>query len=101
MVRTLAKIVFLAILVVAGSVGIVYYRDHFSADRKIAALEQEKRQLQQVVQRLTDERRVADVLVTDQKTVDGVQQTTLLLVEYARDGSTLPPKSFTIEGNQA
>src|SRR5882724_1575763 len=101
MVRSLAKVIFLAVLVVAGSFGIAFYREHFSSDQKIAALEQEKRQLQQVVKRLSDERRVADVLVTDQKDVNGVQQTTLLFVEYARDGSTLPPKSFTVEGNQA
>jgi hypothetical protein len=40
--------------------------------------------------------------VTDQKTdAAGVQHTTLLFVEYARDGSALPPKSFTIEGKEA
>ncbi len=101
MLRTLAKIVFLAVLVVAGSYGIVFYRDHFSADRQIAQLEQDKRHLQAIVQRLSDEHRVAEVLVTDQKETNGVLRSTLLFVEYARDGSTLPPKSFTIEGKFA
>lgn len=101
MVRSLAKVLFLAALVVAGSYGIVAYRDHFSASHQIDQLQQDKRQLQQIVQRLGSERRVAEVLVTDQKEVNGVQQTTLLFVEYARDGSSLPPKSFTIVGNVA
>jgi hypothetical protein len=102
MVRSLAKVVLLAILVVAGAFGIDFYRKHFSAEQQIEELKQQKRQLQQIVQRLSDERRVADVLVTDHKEVNGIEQTTLLFVEYARDGSTtLPPKSFTIEGHQA
>jgi hypothetical protein len=62
---------------------------------------QRNEQLKQVVQRLEAERRVADVIVTDQKTVDGVLKTTLLFVEYARDGSTLPARRFTIDGNIA
>ncbi len=99
MLRPLAKVLLLTLLVVGGSVGIVFYRDNYSADRHVAELEQEKLQLQQIVQRLTDERRVAQLLVTDQKTVNGSQQTSLLLVEYARDGSLLMPKSFTIKGN--
>ena len=39
--------------------------------------------------------------MTDQKTVDGVLKTTLLFVEYAADGHSLPPKSFTIDGKFA
>ena len=38
MVRSLGKVIFLAVLVLAGSFGIVFYRDHFSADQKIAAV---------------------------------------------------------------
>jgi hypothetical protein len=102
MVRSLAKVVFLAILVVGGAFGIDFYRRHFSAEQQIEELQQQKRQLQQVVQRLSDERRVADVLVIDQKELNGVEQTTLLFKEYDRNGgSSLPPKLFTIEGHQA
>jgi hypothetical protein len=55
-----------------------------------------------VVERLTDERRVAKLLVTDQGTVNGVTHTTLVFDEFARDGhQTLPPKYFTIIGNEA
>ena len=32
--------------------------------------------------------------------VNGIPQTTLLFVEYSRNKTTLPPKSFTIQGNQ-
>lgn len=102
MMRGIAKILALGLLLVGGTAGVVLYHGYFSTDRQVRKLEEEKRQLQQIVQRLTDERRVAEVLVTDQKTVDGVLQTTLLFVEYSRDGSsTLPPKRFTIRGNIA
>ena len=101
MFRALTKILALAILVIAGSFGIVYYRDHYSAELQIAQLEQEKKELQQFVQRLTSERRVALVLVTSQKSVNGVMQTTLMFKEFSRTGSELPFKAFTIEGNEA
>jgi hypothetical protein len=101
MFRALAKIIALAILVIAGSFAIVYYRDHNSAELRIEQLEQEKKELQQFVQRLTSERRVAQVLVTDQKSVNGVMQTTLMFKEFSRTGSDLPVKAFTIEGNEA
>jgi hypothetical protein len=100
MLRLLSKIIALFILVVAGSFGIIYYRDHSAAERQIAELEQEKIQLQQFVQRLTSERRVAQLLVTDQHQVAGVLQTSLILKEFSRDGSDLPFKAFTIEGNE-
>ncbi len=101
MFRNLANIVVLAAMVVAGSVGLYVYYDHFSASRQIHKLEQEKAELQQIVTRLGDERRVAEVLVTEQKSLDGYLQTTLMFVEYARDGSTLPARQFTITGKTA
>jgi hypothetical protein len=101
MFQLMVKIVLLSALVVAGAVGIYAYQDRTSDARKIEKLEEEKQELRQIVQRLSDEKRVAEVLVTDQKTVDGVLHTTLLFVEYAKDGSSLPPKSFTIEGKTA
>lgn len=83
-----------------GVVAIVLYREHTAVERKAAALENENVQLNLVVNRLTDERRVAEMLVTGQKLVNGVPQTTLLFMEYSRNGSTLPPKTFTIQGDQ-
>lgn len=99
MVRAGLKIVGLCVLVVAGSAGVYLYYN--PTDRRIQKLEEEKKELQQIVQRLGTERRRAEILVTEQKTIDGVLRTTLLFVEYARDGSTLPPKVFTIEGKFA
>lgn len=101
MFRLMVKIVLLSVLVVAGGVGIFFYQDRTSDARKIEKLEEEKQELREIVQRLSDEKRVAEVLVTDQEIVDGVMRTTLLFVEYAKDGSSLPPKSFTIEGKTA
>ena len=96
-------------LVAGGSGTVLYYRHTHSADFKIAQLEAEKQQLQEqkqqletVVKRLNVENRVAEILVRDQKQVGGVTTTTLLFVEYARDGVTpLPPKVFSIDGNTA
>ncbi len=101
MFQGIGKIVALSALVVAGSVGVYMYDQYISPQKEIAQLKAEKEELQQIVQRLSAEERRAEVLVTDQQVVDGELQTTLLFVEYARDGSTLPPKSFTIRGKTA
>lgn len=104
----LVKLTFLASLVAGGTAGVYYYERHQSTAWQIQKLEQErekleteKQQLQTVVQRLSDEKRVAEILVQDQKKIDGKLSTTLLFVEYAKDGSALPPKTFTIAGNTA
>ena len=101
MLRSLTRIIGLACMIVAGSVALYVYQDRFSAAHKIERLQEEKKVLQQVVQRLSDEKRVADVLVTDQCVVSGVPHTTLLLVEYDKDGQPLPAKSFEVVGTQA
>lgn len=101
MVRGLVKIIVLAVLILGGSAGIVLYRDHFSAEHKINQLQEQKAQLQRIVQRLGAERRVADVLVTGQSQDKNVTVTELLWVEYARDGkSALAPRRFTIRGDE-
>jgi hypothetical protein len=100
MLRTAAKLVFLSVLVLAGAGGLYYHRQGTTAG-KLDEARQRNEQLKQVVQRLQAERRVADVIVTDQKTVEGVKKTTLLFVEYARDGTTLPARRFTIDGDVA
>ncbi len=101
MLRSISKLVSLSVLITIGLIGIVYYRDHTEEARHVAELQSENFQLQMVVERLTGERRVAELLVTDQRTVNGVVNTTLLFQEYARNGAMLPPKSFTIIGNEA
>ena len=100
MLRTFAKLGFLSLLVVAGAAGLMLHRRDTTA-AQLNDAKQKNEQLRQVVQRLQAERRVADVIVTDQTTEGGVQKTTLLFVEYARDGSTLPARRFTIDGDVA
>ena len=101
MLRAAGQFALVAVLVIAGAVGLHWYMLHDAAERKLREAEAQNETLKQVVQRLSDEKRVAEVIVTDQKTIDGIEQTTLLFVEYARDGSTLPPRSFTILGKMA
>src|SRR5687767_2964958 len=102
MLRPLAKIFGLTFLLLVASVGVVYYQHSVSSERKIEQLQDEKRQLEQVVTRLEHEKRVADVLVSRQeKNAAGVLETTLLFVEYDKQNNPLPAKSFTIEGNKA
>jgi hypothetical protein len=100
MFHAITKLLSLATVLTIGIVLILFYRDHTAVERQTAELVDENRALAQVVDRLTDERRVAEMLVTNQAVVNGIPQTTLLFVEYARDHSTLPPKIFTIQGNQ-
>ncbi|MCC6240411.1 MAG: hypothetical protein IT448_08965 [Phycisphaerales bacterium] len=100
MVRNLAKLIFLACLVVAGSVGIYYYQTRSAAERKIAALAQQNQELEQLVHRLASQRRIAQVLVTEQnRDADGVLHTTLLFVEETRDGRPLSPQRITVLGD--
>jgi hypothetical protein len=101
MVRWLGKIFGLTAFILAGSFGIWFYQDHFSARHEIEKAREENRVLTRIVERLSDEKRVAEVLVTDQKMVAGVLHTTLLFVEYDKQGNSLPPRSFDVEGNQA
>jgi hypothetical protein len=68
---------------------------------RLQEAEAKNAQLQQFVDRLGAERRVANVIVTDSTTTNGVPQTTLLFVEYTATGRELPAKRFTIDGNKA
>src|SRR3954466_11020020 len=102
MLRATYRLLVLAVLVAAGSVGYWYYHNPQSPTVRIQKLEEDKRQLQQIVQRLTDERRVAEMIVTEQRpAADGAGvETTLLFVEQGRDGRSLPAKSFTVRGDE-
>jgi hypothetical protein len=102
MVRSVTKIFSLAVLLVIASAALVYYQHATETTRTIAKLQDQKKQLEQVVTRLSSEKRVADILVTRQeRNSKGVLETTLLFVEYDKAGNPLPGKSFTIEGNTA
>jgi hypothetical protein len=102
MLRPLSKIFGLSFLLLAAAVGGVYYQHATSTEQKIEQLQDQKRQLEEVVTRLSSENRVADVLVSQQaKNAQGLLETTLLFVEYDKQGQTLPGKSFTIVGDTA
>jgi len=98
MLRAFAKIGGLLILVISGTVGLFWYTSHDRAERELRLALAKNEELKLIIERIGDESRVADVLVTDQKIVNGVPETTLLFVETAKDGNTLPPKSFTVRG---
>ncbi len=117
--KTLLKLSCFTAAIATLSGGVLYYNHRHSEAFKIQQLqaqfdaqrqrleqdkqhlEEQKKQLETVVTRLEANKRVAEVLVTDQSTSGGSLRTTLLFVEYARDGSSLPPRSYTIEGNSA
>jgi hypothetical protein len=102
MTRALLKLVVLAALVAAGSFTVAYYQSHTALDRQLAEVQDENQKLRDAVDRLTGERRVAELLVTDRQVgPDGVPRTTLLMEEYARDGTPLPPARFTVRGTEA
>ena len=106
MTRQVIKIAVLCLLVAGGSIAVYRYERSRSAEAKLQAevqrLEARRQHLQDFVTRLTSEKRVAEILVTDQVAVSGhIQSTTLMFVEYGRDGKQLPPKFFTIKGNAA
>jgi len=99
MVKPLGNLISLLFFTVLGLAGVYVFHTHFSTDAKLRELEDQKKQLENVVQRLSTERRVAKILVTAQsRDAGGVLSTTLLWVEYARDGSTLPARSFIVRG---
>ena len=101
MLRTVSKLVFLAALAVGGALTLLVYQDRTGERHQRLEAERKNEQLKQVIQRLSAERRMADVIVTEQLTIDGKPQTTLLFVEYGRDGSALPARRFTVQGDVA
>ncbi len=101
MMRTTAKFLVVCALLLGGTAGLMYVQRHDVAAQKLRAAEQRNDLLRRVVQNLTAETRVADVIVTEQHVTEGRLFTTLLFVEYAKDGRPLPGKRFTIAGNVA
>ena len=97
--RAVLKFVLLVGLVTAGAAGVYVYRTHSSVEAQLEREQQRTAELRQIVQRLTAERRVADVMVTDQRHLNGVMRTSIVFVEYGRGDRALPAKRFTIDGN--
>lgn len=101
MFRTTGKILFGCLLSTAAGGGAWLVCSHGSVQRELQKQRERNQKLQLIVERLGSERRVGDIIVTDQaSTGDGVR-TTLLFVEYCKDGSPLPARKFMIEGKQA
>ena len=96
--RLLFKTLGLLLLVAAitGTVLFVQYR--YGASYELRKLQAEKDHLQVVVGRLTTEKRVAQMMVSGREQDGATVKTTLLFVEYARDGSSLPPRHLVVEG---
>jgi hypothetical protein len=101
MTKSAVKLIVLTALVVGGAVGVWSYYTAISGAYRIAKLEEEKRILQDVIGRLTAERRVAEMLVIEQKAVGGVKTSTVLFVEYDRTGKALPARTLTVRGENA
>ena len=106
MTRAVLKLLLLAIVVAGGWIALRAYEHQESPEFQkqrveLARARAEADALTQVVHNLQEQTRVADVLVTDQSETNGILHTTLLFQEYAKDGSSLPPKRFTIEGKMA
>ena len=102
MLRRLAQFSSIGLLLAAAALGYYRYQSHNSVDRKLAQAEQRNAELQQIVQRLQSERRVGELVVTEQHADSaGVTHSTLLFVEYGPDGSALPGQWFTIIGDTA
>ncbi len=101
MTRALLKIAGLALIILIGGSLVAYVQTHTAQDRQLAEVLDENQKLRDAVDRLTGERRVAEILVTEKKTgPDGVTRTTVLLEEYGRDGTPLPPARFTLVGGE-
>jgi hypothetical protein len=102
MLRSLGKTLVLTLLTIAGGIAMFAYLRHDSTAAKLVEVERRNVQLQQFVDRLSDERRIAHVMVTGTNVGEnGTTYTTLLFVEYTRTGRELPARQFTIEGNRA
>jgi len=102
----LIRILAVCALVAGGGALMWQYEHKWSEDAKRAAeihkLKKQNEQLECFVQRLTTEKRVADMVVCGQKkNGSAVEETSLMFVEYDGQGGQLPPRYFTIKGNVA
>lgn len=93
------RVVGMLLLSAGAGGGLWYYQQQNSSAAQIDELQAEKAVLADLVERLSGQRRVAEMIVTDQGTEDDVLITDLMFVEYDRAGEPLPPKSFTVRGD--
>ena len=100
MFRVLLRLGSALSLAIIATALVFWWRNAGDVERKMAVLQQEKRELEQVVVRLNAESRVADVIVTEQKADSDGTATTLLFVEYDRTGTAMPPREFKVRGRE-
>jgi hypothetical protein len=98
MLRSVVKIILLIAAVALAAFLVTDYRASHSLETELRRERERTEELKQIVLRLTSERRVADVLVTDQRTIAGALHTSIVFVEYAPDGTALPARRFTLVG---
>jgi hypothetical protein len=108
MFKRFLRLLSLVAVIIGGGYGVYYYEAANAPIQELKAenkrLLEQKQMLEAFLARLKAERRVADVLVTDQTTKNGkIDTTTLMFVEYDRDNKPLPKytKFFTIKGSRA
>ena len=99
MLSSLYKLLTTIAVIAIACVVVFAYLKYTEQQRRVAELEEQKRTLELVVDRLSADNRVAEILVTAQRIDQGVKETTLLFVEYARDGRPLPPRQFVVRGD--
>ena len=98
MLRKLLKPI-TTVLIISGATWFTfYYRSSHSLEARLEQEHQRAVELEQVVARLTSERRVADVIVTEQHAVGNTLSTSVIFVEYGRNGASLPARHFTLTG---
>lgn len=108
MLRQLIKLLMLVASVLAGGYGLYRYEQGRKSAEVVELrqinqrLEARARHLQDFITRLSAEKRRAEVVVTEQVKIGSVvETTTLMFVEYDRNGNRMAPKFFTIRGSRA
>jgi hypothetical protein len=97
--RVIGKLVFFALAMSAMLFAFELYRAHYSVEAQLEVEKDRNAELISIVQRLSSETRVADILVTNQTTApDGQLSTELRFVEYDHQGNPLPARQFVING---
>lgn len=102
MTSALFRLVGLALVTVLAGGGLILYLS--GADDRDQIIQQQAQQienLENIATRLQMDRRVADILVTEQsRGDDGQLHTALLFVEYGREGQPLAPRRFEVVGDR-
>jgi hypothetical protein len=100
MVRKSLQLVGLLAVLAGGTIGVYEYQQHASLQAALEREQQRSAELKKIVQRLGVENRVAEIIVTDQHPSGSKLYTSILFVENGRNGDALPPKHFTVEGDE-